>query len=206
MNEPLETRHSLIARLHEPRDEQAWREFVSIYQPLVYRLIRGRGLQHADAQELTQDALVAVAKAIERGAADFERGSFRGWLSRIARNMMINYLTRRRPGQQGGGGSDFQRLLSEQPASDDEQATLFDLEQKREVFRWAAEQIRKSFQPTTWQAFWRTSVEGEPIAQAAASLGFSVGAVYAARSRVMARLKQTIEDWHLAEDRPGGPT
>jgi RNA polymerase sigma-70 factor (ECF subfamily) len=200
MNESPETRHSLIARLHEPRDELAWREFVAIYQPLVYRLIRGRGLQHADAQELTQDAMVAVAKAIEHGAADFERGSFRGWLSRIARNMMINYLTRRRPGQHGGGGSDFQRLLAEQPAADDEQATLFDLEQKREVFRWAAEQIREIFQPATWQAFWRTSVEGEPIAQTAASLGLSVGAVYAARSRVMARLKQAIDDWRTVTE------
>jgi RNA polymerase sigma-70 factor (ECF subfamily) len=199
MNESHETRHSLLARLHEPRDEQAWREFVAIYQPLVYRLIRGRGLQDADAQELTQDALVAVAKAIERGAADFEGGSFRGWLSRIARNMMINYLTRRRPGQQGGGGSDFQRLLAEQPAADDEQATLFDLEQKREVFRWAAEQIRASFQPATWHAFWQTSVENQPIADVAASLGLSIGAVYAARSRVMARLKQTIDDWRTQQ-------
>ncbi|HJS08380.1 MAG TPA: sigma-70 family RNA polymerase sigma factor, partial [Pirellulales bacterium] len=194
MYESPETRHSLIARLHEPRDEQAWHEFVAIYQPLIYRLIRCRGLQDADAQELTQDALVAVAGAIERGTPDFQGGSFRGWLSRIARNMMINYLTRRRPGHQGGGGSDFQRLLAEQPTADEEQATHFDLEQKREVFCWAAEQIRDSFQPATWEAFWRTSVEGESIARAAESLGLSIGAVYAARSRIMARLKQTIDD------------
>jgi RNA polymerase sigma factor (sigma-70 family) len=200
MNESPETRHSLLARLHEPRDEQAWQEFAAIYQPLIYRLIRSRGLQDADAQELTQDALVAVAGAIARGTPDFHGGSFRGWLSRIARNMMINYLTRRRPGQQGGGGSDFQRLLAEQPAADEEQATLFDLEQKREVFRWAAEQVRGSIQPATWQAFWQTSVDGEPIAQAAKSLGLSNGAVYAARSRVMARLKQVIDDWRAATE------
>jgi RNA polymerase sigma factor (sigma-70 family) len=200
MNESPETRHSLLVRLNGPRDEQAWQEFVAIYQPLIYRLIRGRGLQHADAQELTQDALVAVAGAIERGSPDFHGGSFRGWLSRIARNMMINYLTRRRPGQQGGGGSDFQRLLAEQPAAGDEQATIFDLEQKREVFRWAAELIRDSFQPATWQAFWLTSVEGEPIGETADSLGLSIGAVYAARSRVMARLKQTIDDWRAATE------
>jgi RNA polymerase sigma-70 factor (ECF subfamily) len=119
---------------------------------------------------------------------------------------MIYYLTRRRPGQHGGGGSDFQRLLNEQPKADDEQATLFDLEQKREVFRWAAEQIRGSFQSATWQAFWRTSVEGEPIGQVADSLGLSIGAMYAARSRIMARLKQTIDDWRAVNDRPGGPT
>jgi RNA polymerase sigma-70 factor (ECF subfamily) len=151
---------------------------------------------------LTQDALVAVAGAIERGTHDFHGGSFRGWLSRIARNMMINYLTRRRPGQQGAGGSDFQRLLSEQPATDEEQATIFDLEQKRELFRWAAEQIRDSFHPTTWQAFWRTTVEGEPIAHAANALGLSIGSAYAARSRVMARLKQTIDEWRSGGIQP----
>src|SRR5688572_31259020 len=139
MNDSDQTRHSLLARLHSGRDEQAWREFVTIYQPLIYRLIRGRGLQDADAQELTQDALVAVARAIENEAPDFRGGSFRAWLSCIARNMMINYLTRRRPGQHGAGESDFHRLLSEQPAADDEQATVFELERKREVFRWAAQ-------------------------------------------------------------------
>ena len=80
MTDSPETRHSLLARLHGERDEQAWREFVAIYQPLIYRLIRGRGLQDADARELTQDALVAVARAIERGTADFTGGSFRGWI------------------------------------------------------------------------------------------------------------------------------
>ena len=195
MTDSRETRHTLLARLHGGRDEQAWREFVAIYQPLIYRLIRGRGLQDADARELAQDALVAVAHAIERGTPNFHGGSFRGWLSTIARNMMINYLTRRRPGQQGAGGSDFQRLLAEQAVAAEEEITVFDLEQKRELFRWAAEQIRGDFQPTTWQAFWRTSVEGASIADTAHTLGLSVGAVYAARSRIMARLKQTIENW-----------
>ncbi|MEX2025799.1 MAG: sigma-70 family RNA polymerase sigma factor [Pirellulaceae bacterium] len=199
MNHSPETRHSLLVRLRDQGDEQAWGEFVAIYQPLIYRLIRGRGLQDADAQELTQEALVAVAAAIERGMPEFHGGSFRGWLSRIARNMMINYLTRRRPGQQGAGGSDFQRILAEQPAASDEQATVFDLEQKREVFRWAVEQIRGGFQPTTWQAFWRTSVEGEPMDQTAVALGMSIGAVYAARSRVMAQLKQTIDVWQAQD-------
>jgi RNA polymerase sigma factor (sigma-70 family) len=200
MNDSPETRHTLLARLHSGRDEQAWREFVMIYQPLIYRLIRSRGLQDADAQELTQDALIAVARAIEQGTPDFHGGSFRAWLSCIARNMMINYLTRRRPGQHGGGGSDFHRLLAEQPAKDEEQATVFDLEHKREVFRWAAEQVRDSFQPATWQAFWRTSVDEEPIDEAARSLGLSVGSVYAARSRVMAKLKQVVDEWRASAE------
>ncbi len=195
MTDSPETRHSLLARLRGDRDEAAWREFVAIYRPLIYRLIRSRGLQDADAQELTQDALVAVASAIEHGTHDFQGGSFRGWLSRIARNMMINYLTRRRPGQHGAGGSDFHRLLAEQPVRDDEQATVFDLEHKREIFRWAAEQVHDSFHPTTWQAFWKTTVDGEPIAQAANALGLSIGSTYAARSRVMARLKQIFTNW-----------
>lgn len=199
MPEYPETRASLLLRLREGRDEQAWREFVEIYEPLIYRLIRRSGLQQVDAQELTQDALVAVAGAIERGAGDFQQGSFRGWLSRIARNMMINYLTRVRPGQRGVGGSDFHRLIQEQPGRFEAEETVFDLEQQRQVFQWAAAQIRGEFQEATWQAFWQTSVEGRGIAATAEALGLSVGSVYAARSRVMAKLKRTVDAWRAAE-------
>ena len=198
MDNAPETRPSLLVRIRDPRNEQAWTEFLEIYEPLVYRLARKRGFQDADARELTQDVFVAVASAIERWDPDPAKGSFRGWLFRIARNLMINFLGQQRRRPAATGDTDVNRLLNEHPAPDAEESALFDLEYKRQTFRWAAERVRGQFEDKTWRAFWLTSVEGESVKMAARALGLSAGAVYVARSRVMSRLRQTVQ--RLAKD------
>ena len=87
------------------------------------------------------------------------------------------------------------RLLEQQPDGSSAESVLFDLEYKRHVFRWVANAIRAEFHDRTWQAFWRTCVEGEAIPEVAADLNVSAGSVYVARSRVMARLRQKVEQF-----------
>ena len=194
MDEPTApaTRYSLIVKLRDPADAGAWREFVALYQPLVYRLARRQGLQDADAHDLCQEVFRAVARSIERYDPDPSCGSFRGWLARIARNLLINFLTRRPYRLRGSGSTSVQELLEAQPADDPSATAVFEAEYRRRAFRWAADEVRGEFTATTWQAFWMTAVEGRAPADAAAELGLSVGAVYIARSRVLARLKARI--------------
>lgn len=194
MTEAPLTRRSLLIRIRDPRDELAWSEFAAIYEPLVYSLARARGLQDADARDLCQEVFRAVADAIVRWDPDPARGTFRGWLFRIARNMTINFLIQQRRNARGSGDTAMTALLAEQPAPDGEDSALFDLEYKRRAFRWAAEGVRGEFAPSTWQAFWRTAVEGAPVAEVAAELGISAGAVYIARSRVLARLRERVQN------------
>jgi RNA polymerase sigma-70 factor (ECF subfamily) len=188
-----ETRASLILRLKNDADQAAWGEFVEIYWPIVYRLARRKGLQDADAEDLAQQVLASVAAAVHRWDPDRAPARFRTWLHRIARNRIINALTRRKPDRAAGGDS-AEQTLADQAAGGPDSELLRD-EHRREVLHWAARQIRGEFAPDTWLAFWRTTVEGRSAAVVAAELGKSVGAVYTARSRVMKRLRDKVSEW-----------
>lgn len=194
MNDFPDTRRSLLVRLREAQDDAAWGEFIAIYEPLVYRLARQRGFQDADARDLCQEVLRTVAGAIERFDLDPARGSFRGWLFRISRNLMLNYLVSQRRHPKASGQSDLYLLLESQLAADPEDSALFDTEYKRILFHRAADSIRHEFSESTWQAFWLTGVEAVGIKAVAERLAISTGAIYIARSRVLARLKERVRE------------
>src|SRR3954454_6448817 len=145
MHDPPATRHSLIARLRDPGDGAAWGGCVAIDEPLVYRLARRKGLQDADARDFCQEILRAVSGAV--GRWDPERGSFRAWLSRIARNLLLNFLTRPRHRRLGSGATSVQELLEARIAPDPRAALIFEAEYRRRLFEWAAEEVEGEFSP-----------------------------------------------------------
>ena len=194
MSDGPATRLSLLVRLRDARDDGAWAQFVDLYAPLVYGFARRHGLQNADAADLTQEVLRSVAGAVGRLNYDPGRGTFRGWLFTVVRNKLRNFLAaQNRPGR-GTGDTDAQHRLQELPAREEDEAAWWDQEYERRVFAWAAEQVRGAFQDSTWQAFWQTAVEGKTGPQVARALGLSVAAVYLAKGRVMARLKELIRE------------
>lgn len=192
----IETRNSLLQRLPDKADVDAWDQFVSIYQPLVFRLARSHGFQDADANDIVQEVMIAVSKAIHRWDQDPSKGRFRDWLNKIARNLMINFLTRRKHMPLGQGGSDLVRLLNERVdpnTEESESSREFDLEYRREVYLIAARLVRSDVRPTTWEAFQRTSIEGMSSKEAANCLGMTEGAIVVARCRVLARLRDAVQ-------------
>ena len=192
------TRPSLLLRLRDRQDHEAWLEFVALYEPVAYRLLRRHGLQDADARELVQDLFLAVSRSIDRWEADRERGSFRGWLRRVIRNLVINWLQQQKRRPAPAGGTDFQALLDRLPAASESESIEFDLELRRAQFRRAAALVKQQVQPATWQAFWETAVAGSSAADAARKLNLQVGAVRVAKCRVLARLRAAIEELEQA--------
>jgi RNA polymerase sigma-70 factor (ECF subfamily) len=184
------TRASLLLRIRDRNDAEAWRQFVQLYAPVVYAFARRRQLQDADAADLTQDVLRGVSKAIGRLDYDSKRGSFRGWLFSVARNKLIDLRWRKTT--QATGGASAQELLDQQPSREEED--VWDQEFRKQVFAVAAEQVRPEFEDKTWQAFWQTAVDSRKPDAVAQALGMSVGAVYIAKSRVQSRLKERVRE------------
>jgi RNA polymerase sigma-70 factor (ECF subfamily) len=198
------THPSLLIRLRDTDDRPAWAEFVEIYGPLVYSYGRRRGLQDADASDLVQEVLRSVASAAGRFVYDPARGSFRGWLLTITRNELNRLLRRGAAGASAEGGTTHLAVMAEHP--DDADDRRWDREHRERLFTWAAERVRGSFQASTWDAFWRTAAENQPAESVARDLGLSVGAVYIARSRVLARMRELIASVEGEDVLGPGPT
>jgi RNA polymerase sigma-70 factor (ECF subfamily) len=185
------TQVSLLVRIRDRADSDAWSEFVDLYAPLVYGLARRHGLQDADAADLTQDVLRTVVRVAPSFTYDPARGSFRGWLFTVTRNQLRKATQARQRRVDASGDEDERRLLEEHPAAEGAEAA-WEQEYRSRLFAWAAQKVQPGFQRSTWYAFWETAVRERDPQEVAADLGITVGAVYIARSRVLARLREQI--------------
>jgi len=198
MSNMPETRDSLIVQIQDPTNREAWDAFTQLYRPIVYRLARSRGLQDADAEDLAQQVLMSVSRAIP----DWQRNPdsrFRHWLNRIARNAILNALTRGRK-ISIVGGTDFLKTMNNLPHRSTELESQIEYEYQRQLYRRAAEIVRDSVNEGTWLAFLYTVVEGESTESVAARLGKTIGNVHAARSRLMRRLQTVVRNLMEADE------
>lgn len=199
------TRASLLLQIRDGTNHVAWQEFMRLYGPVVYGFARKRGLQDADAADLMQDVMRSVSTSIGRLDYDRNQGAFRGWLLTITRNKVFNFLSARRIRPQGSGDTTTNRLLDAQPDASDG-ADVWEVEYQRRLAALAMERVKSEFQENTWQAFWLTAVDGTSAADAAKRIGMSPGAIYVAKSRVLARLKEEVETMRRQEETVQGIT
>ena len=205
MAELPDTRISLLCRISQnPHDSQGWSELVSLYQAPIYRTLRCRRLQHADAVEVTQQVLVALVRYLPQFESDGKPASFRRWLNRIISNLCWKaWSSRQNPiatalPSHTCEDNGFQEVADQQQ----QQEMRHDLEMQhyRHCFRLAAAQVKPLFAIMTWEAFWLSCVDGMSPTDVAKKLGMSAGAVYIARSRVIARLRDQVEKMEAEEN------
>ncbi len=193
MDDLPETSESLIGRVRDPGDEEAWRRFAALYRPVVVRMGLRRGLQEADAEDVAQRVMVAVSRAIARFESGPDRPPFRVWLSKIATNAILNALSRA-PRDRGSGDTEIAGLLRDVPVPDGEGEREIRREGQTEAFRWAAAEIKCEFSHSVWILFWESMVEGLEVEHVAQRHGRGTGAVYMARFRVMKRLREKVQE------------
>ncbi len=199
--ESAATRKSLLLKIRDFENAGAWEEFVRIYEPLVTRFVLWRGFSHQDAADISQEVMAAVARTIRNFEYDPKKGSFRGWMLTVTRRQIIQLL-RKRSRQPVTVPAEEADAESEGVVPGD--LDVWELEYRRRLFDWACALVRGQFSDSTWQAFWRTTVEDRTGAEVASELGLPTGAVYVARSRVLQRVREKIasvaDEWDVTFD------
>jgi len=187
------TSRSLLERARAD-DPQAWERLIALYAPLVLQWCRGWNLREQDAADVFQEVFQAVATHLAGFRKERVGDTFRGWLRTITRNKVHDLFRRQGREPNGEGGTDAQARLAEYPAPQREDSGLSEEREERQLFAQALELVRTEFAERTWQAFWRTAIEGQSAPQVAAELSMSAGAVRVAKSRVLQRLREELGD------------
>ena len=192
MSKGPETRPSLLVRLKDVHDTKAWDVFIEVYEPLIFRFCKKRGLQDTDARDVTQEVLQSVISAIKKLEYDRTRGLFRSWLFRVVRSKLVDHVRRGAKQVQGSGQTAVHQILAQTPVEELEDE--WEREAEIRLFEWACQQVRPCVANATWRAFWMSAVEQKPAGEVAEATGQSVGGVYTAKSRVVARIRTMIRE------------
>jgi RNA polymerase sigma-70 factor (ECF subfamily) len=203
------TSSSLLDRV-KARDDAAWRRLVRIYGPLVLYWCRSPGIRDEDRGDICQDVFRAVAANIDGFRRDQAGGTFRGWLRTITRSKVMDHFRRqnRQPAAATGGSDAHERFLAI-PDSDASSVPEASGQEKAILVNETLALIRPEFEDRTWQAFWRATVEGQQSGVVAEALEMTPGAVRQAKSRILRRLREELnqlldpEDCSLEEVRGG---
>ena len=187
------TRSTLLMRVRDPADAQAWGEFVALYEPLLTAYVRQRGLGGDDHEDVVQDVFARLVKTLPEFKLDRERGRFRTWLWQICQSALGDWARRKR--RQTRAEDAWLHRLSEPRSSEfDSDVEWIRLHQCR-VMSFAMEKVRARSRPKTWACFDRHLLQRRPSAEVASELGLTAGAVDANSSRVLDRVRKFCAEY-----------
>jgi RNA polymerase sigma-70 factor (ECF subfamily) len=192
-NIPDSISSTLLDQIRAKKPE-AWQRLVDLYGPVVYRWTRQLGVSDADAADVVQEVFASVLDGLGRFRRDQPGGSFEAWLRTITRHRAIDFFRRRQNQPDAEGGTQAYRQLLELAESFEESSLARPVEKDGSFSRRVLDLVRVEFENRTWDAFWRTVIEGQTPADVAADLGVSVMAVYKAKSRVLRRLRKELNE------------
>ena len=187
----LSTSRSLLSLAREG-DALAWDRLSTLYAPFVFHWCRLRGLREADAADVVQEVFQAVATHLGPFHKHEPGDTFRGWLRTITENKIRDHFRRLAHEAEAIGGTEVQQRLTQVPAPSESGGTSSGDAWDSAFLRRALDVVRPEFEERTWQAFWRTVLDGQPPVEVAAEIGMSAGAVRVAKCRVLKRLRDML--------------
>ena len=184
------TRLTLLLRLRDRADQLGWEEFHARYGELLYRYARGRGVSHADAEDVVQEVEMYLFKAMEGFVYDVRKGRFRGYL-RAAVVHSIGRRAAKYAKERAGLDPNVMDLAEavKQATSDDQ----WEREWRLHRLRWALRTVASEFEKNTLDAFQLHALAGLSVDETAEKLGLSKASVYQAKSRILKRLKERLD-------------
>lgn len=187
-----ETRQSLLLRA-QTGETDAWKDLTDLYRPLILGWLNRQGVPARDLEDLSQEVLLSVVKQLPGFEHSGHRGAFRTWLRTIVCRRTADYWRAIDADTQAQGGSGATAALQQLADPASELNRQWDEEHDRYVVHCLLDRVEEEFEPITLQAFRRLALDGVSGAEAAQELGMSVAAVYVAKSRVLARMRQEAE-------------
>ena len=187
----LPTRRSLLGRLKDWRDDASWQEFFDTYWRLIYSVALKAGLSPVEAEEVVQDTVLSVAKAMRDFRYDPQRGSFKGWLLQLTGWRITNHFNRRSArGVRGenpppGDASDAEAATPAPTfAVAPELERLWEAEWEENLMHAALQRVRAQVNPKQFQIFDLYVLKHKPAKEVQQFLGVSTTEVYLAKHRV----------------------
>jgi RNA polymerase sigma-70 factor, ECF subfamily len=177
---------SLLERLRQQPDNPSWQRLTKLYLPLVRRNLQRHGLPQADVEDLAQEVMLAIVRAMPEFEHCGRAGAFRTWLRTVTLHRLRGYWRSRQNGPQHAFDEELDRLAD----SRSDLARLWDKEHDEFVLQRLLELVEPEFSPAAWHAFRRQSIDGWTAGQTALELGVTANAVLIAKSRVLRRLRQ----------------
>lgn len=198
MTQFLDTQLSLLERARL-RDGNAWSQLVELYSPLIVRWCARSGLSKQEIADCVQEVFLSVSRSLDSFTSPGTVGAFRGWMWTITRNKLRDAFRHRSTQFSAAGGSSALRQLNSIPdfvlESSEDPSTAVEFHQ---LVHRAMEQVKNCFEENTWQAFWRSVVDGIRTEVVARELGLSCASVRQARSRILRRVRQQLGDLNEA--------
>lgn len=194
MSNPLHTRLSLLERMRDGEDADAWAAFYRQYSPLICSFVRKRGCSEPLTHDVLQETMVTLMRALPRFSYDPAKGKFRSFLLKIVHNNMVNAF--RREGKYSTVDIEegpLQRAAQEDPVTPhDDLAAAWDQDWEKHLLSLALERVRSRLNDRTWDAFRRYVLNNEPVEQVCEALDLKANALYQQRNRVIRMLKEEV--------------
>jgi RNA polymerase sigma-70 factor (ECF subfamily) len=183
---------SLLERIRGSGADASWARLVEAYGPMIRRWLGQAGMAEADVDDIAQEVLLVVLAKLP----DFDRqrtGSFRNWLRKVTLNCLRDYRKAVRRRRIATEDSRFENVIQELADADSRLSRLWNAEHDQQLLRYLLSQVRENFSPATVHAFTRVVLDEQSPDTVAAELGMTVNAIFIAKSRVLARLRECGE-------------